>query len=355
MSAHHLRHDKTCLNCGATVEERFCTRCGQENLEPKESVGHLIRHFFEDITHFDGKFFVTVKDLIIRPGFLTREYVAGRRVSYLNPIRMYIFISAVFFVVAFAGSEESASHQEDNVHSVNLYRQQLADSLRSVVKTDSLHRSFNGAMAARLDTTEKVKLHDESVNLSMSSVGKVVIDMTENKYKTVREYDSAQRLLPDTAREKGFAQWLSRYTVRQKEKHGGRSMIHVEVDVHHDIPKIMFVLLPLFALYVGWFYSRKQYYYVNHAIFTVHYHCFIFLLFLVLMGLDRLIPGDWAGIILTMLSPILAFIYLVAALHGMYRQSFWLCLGKGMVISLLYFITISLANMLLGIYAFLTM
>jgi hypothetical protein len=356
VSRHHLRHDKTCLNCGFTVEERYCSRCGQENLEPKESVGHLIRHFFEDITHFDGKFFVTVKDLIIRPGFLTREYVAGKRVSYLNPIRMYIFISAVFFVVAFAGKEkEAAASRDDGGHSVNLYRQQLADSLRSVVKTDSLHRSFNGAMAARLDTTEKEKPHDESVNLSMNNAGKVIIDMTENKYKTVREFDSVQRRLSDTAREKGFGRWLTRYTVRQKEKHGGRSVMHVEVDVSHDIPKIMFVLLPLFALYVSWFYSRKQYYYVNHAIFTVHYHCFIFLLFLVLMGLDKLIPGDWAGIILTMLSPILAFIYLVAALHGMYRQSFWLCLGKAMVISLLYFITISLANMLLGIYAFLTM
>jgi hypothetical protein len=116
----------------------------------------------------------------------------------------------------------------------------------------------------------------------------------------------------------------------------------------------MFVLLPLFALYVGWFYSRKQYYYVNHAIFTVHYHCFSFLLFLVFMGLDKLIPGDRTSLILGLLALVLAFIYLVAALHGMYRQSFWLSLGKAIVIFLLYFITISVANMLLGAYAFLT-
>ena len=101
-------------------------------MEPKESVGHLIRHFFEDITHFDGKFFVTVKDLIVRPGFLTREYVAGRRVTYLNPIRMYIFISAVFFVSLFAGSEESGDRAEGDTQAVNAFRQQLADSLRGV-------------------------------------------------------------------------------------------------------------------------------------------------------------------------------------------------------------------------------
>ncbi len=124
MSRHHLRHDKNCLNCGFPVEERFCSRCGQENLEPKESVGHLVGHFFADLTHFDSKLFVTLKDLIIRPGFLTREYVAGRRVAYLNPIRMYVFISAIFFVALFAEGWGPADHQlEDETRAVNAFRQ----------------------------------------------------------------------------------------------------------------------------------------------------------------------------------------------------------------------------------------
>jgi hypothetical protein len=354
VSRHHLRKDKNCLNCGVIVGERYCTHCGQENLEPKETVGHLIRHFLEDITHFDGKFFVTVKDLIIRPGFLTREYVAGRRMSYLNPIRMYIFISAVFFVVLFMGKEEPATQQEDDGHAVGLFSQQLADSLRSA-KTDSLHKAFNNEMATRLDSSKVVTPRDESIGVNMSNLGKVRIDMTENKYNTVREYDSVQRTLPDSAREKGLMHWLLRNNVRQKEKRGGRSKMHVEVDVHHDIPKIMFLLLPLFALYVSWFYSRKTYFYVNHAIFTVHFHCFVFLLSLLLLLLDKLIPGDWTSIILGLLSFILVFVYLVAALHGMYRQSFWRSLLKGLGISLLYFITIVVANSLLMVIGFMEM
>lgn len=354
MSRHHLREDKTCLNCGAIVQERFCTRCGQENLEPKETVGHLIRHFLEDITHFDGKFFVTVKDLIIRPGFLTREYVAGKRMSYLNPIRMYIFISAVFFLVLFTGKEESATQQEDNGHAVSLFSQKLADSLRSA-KTDSLRMVFNKEMATRLDSSKAVMPRDESIYVNMSNVGKVRIDMVENKYNTVREYDSVQRTLPDSARDKGFMHWLLRNNVRQKEKRGGRSKMRVEVDVHHDIPKIMFLLLPLFALYVSWFYRRKTYFYVNHVLFTVHYLCFVFLLFMILMLLDKLIPGDWTSIILALLSFILAFVYLVAALRGMYRQSFWRSLFKGLAISLLFAITIAIANSLLMVIGFMEM
>lgn len=96
------RKERNCLNCQTTVIGRYCHVCGQENLEPKESVWHLVQHFFNDITHFDGKFFATVKYLLRKPGFLSAEYVAGRRASYLNPIRMYVFTSAIFFLILFA-------------------------------------------------------------------------------------------------------------------------------------------------------------------------------------------------------------------------------------------------------------
>ena len=349
MSRHHLRHDKTCLNCGTIVEDRFCPHCGQENLEPIESVGHLVSHFFEDLTHFDGKFFITVKDLILRPGFLTREYVAGRRMTYLNPIRMYIFISAMFFLALFAGSEEKPEPQDTNTHAVNAWRQQLADSLRSA-RTDSLHKAFNDTLAARLDTG-KIKGPSESLGLKYSAAGTVMIDIVENKYNTLREYDSIQNTLPDTARDKGTMRWIMRNNVREKEKHGGRSKLHLEVNVQHDIPKIMFVLLPLFALYVGWFYDRKRYYYVNHAIFSVHFHCFAFLFFLFLLLLNWLIPGDWVGLVLTALAPIPLFIYLVAALHGMYGQGVGTSLLKALAITVIYAITFTIASTLLMILA----
>lgn len=353
MSRHHLRHDKTCLNCGKIVEERFCTHCGQENLEPVESVGHLINHFFEDLTHFDGKFFITVKDLIIRPGFLTREYVAGRRTTYLNPIRMYIFISAMFFLALFAGSEEKSEPQDDNGHAAKVALQHVADSLRSV-KTDSLNTSINLALASQLDSS-KIKDTNDALNLSYGSTGTVVIDIKENKYNTLRQYDSIQRTLPDSAKDQGMMHWITRNNVKQKEKHGGRSKLHLEVDIRHDIPKLMFLLLPLFALYVGWFYPRKKYFYVNHAIFSVHFHCFAFVYFLFLLLLNWLItsltPWPWTGLILSALAPIPLFIYLVAALRGMYGQSFWLSLGKGVAISLLYFITFAITSTSLLIMA----
>jgi hypothetical protein len=96
------REEKICLNCGAQLTGRYCQVCGQENTEPKETVWGLVSHFFNDITHFDGKFFSTVKYLIAKPGFLSAEYIKGRRASYLHPIRMYVFTSAFFFIIFFS-------------------------------------------------------------------------------------------------------------------------------------------------------------------------------------------------------------------------------------------------------------
>lgn len=102
MSHLPYRKEKNCLNCGSEVFGPFCHHCGQENIEPKESTLNLINHFFQDFTHFDGKFFSTLKVLILKPGFLSSEYILGRRTKYLNPVRMYIFTSAIFFFIFFS-------------------------------------------------------------------------------------------------------------------------------------------------------------------------------------------------------------------------------------------------------------
>jgi hypothetical protein len=102
MSHHQERSEKNCLNCGSQVYGRYCHVCGQENKEPKESFWHLVSHFFNDITHFDGKFFNSVKYVLFRPGFLPAEHMRGRRASYLDPVRMYIFTSAIFFLLFFS-------------------------------------------------------------------------------------------------------------------------------------------------------------------------------------------------------------------------------------------------------------
>jgi Protein of unknown function (DUF3667) len=110
MSQGNERKEKVCLNCNARVFGPYCHVCGQHNIEPEETAIGLVVHFFNDITHFEGKFIASLRYLLFRPGFLTLEYERGRRASYMNPVRMYVFASAFFFILFFSffsGREKS--------------------------------------------------------------------------------------------------------------------------------------------------------------------------------------------------------------------------------------------------------
>ena len=109
MSKSPLRKDKTCLSCRHVVENRYCPNCGQENIDTRKTFHHLFIHFFEDLTHYENAFWKTIKNLYFKPASLTKEYLSGKRLSYLAPVRLYIFISFVtFFLIAVIPSNEDA-------------------------------------------------------------------------------------------------------------------------------------------------------------------------------------------------------------------------------------------------------
>ena len=137
MSHNKERKEKICLNCRAVVYGRYCHVCGQENIETRESFGHLVFHFIADIFHFDGKFFSTLKYLLLRPGYLTYEYVRGRRASYIHPIKLYVFTSAVFFILYFSlfnGGDENTLIKFDKKPTI-VYNNDSAALVKSNEKT----------------------------------------------------------------------------------------------------------------------------------------------------------------------------------------------------------------------------
>ncbi|HYL71577.1 MAG TPA: DUF3667 domain-containing protein [Candidatus Dormibacteraeota bacterium] len=92
-----------CDNCGAAVEARYCGACGQKLEAPVHSLWHFTQLATEDLTHADSRLWRTLAALLFRPGFLTREFLHGRRARYLPPLRLYLVLSVVFFVVAGTG------------------------------------------------------------------------------------------------------------------------------------------------------------------------------------------------------------------------------------------------------------
>ncbi len=96
-----LRHDGTCLNCGAKVEGAFCSACGQST-HPHRNLIHVVEEALHGILHFDTKAWRTLPMVIGRPGTLTRNYVYGKRARYISPLALFLFtIFLMFFAFSF--------------------------------------------------------------------------------------------------------------------------------------------------------------------------------------------------------------------------------------------------------------
>jgi hypothetical protein len=93
-----------CANCGAVLHGRFCAQCGQEAKPLDPPVRHFAREFTQELLDVDGRVPRTLRRLSFSPGFLTREYFAGRRVQWLTPLKLYLLASvAMFGVLAAVG------------------------------------------------------------------------------------------------------------------------------------------------------------------------------------------------------------------------------------------------------------
>lgn len=305
MSHLNEREQKNCLNCGTTVIGKYCHNCGQENIEPKESVWHLVSHFFNDITHFDGKFFASLKDLILKPGFLSKEYMNGRRVRYLNPIRMYMFTSFIFFLVFF-----SFFRVDENVVKIQINNINLDDIDSSQLK--KLSAEMNHGMPL---TKEQIRKRYDSTEISFAS----------SKYKSKEEYDSL--LKTGVVKDNWLKRMFAYKGIELNEKYRNNKSLGVAEmigKIQHTIPQMLFVLLPLFALLLKLLYiRRKNFYYTDHAIFTIHFYIFIFLAMLPIFAFIK-IQGNtgtnWTSYVnLALIAGI--FFYLYKAMRNFYMQS----------------------------------
>lgn len=109
--------EEQCANCGTDLAGNFCHQCGQKKIHRHEfSLKHFIGHLIHEITHFDSnKVLKTFFVLLFRPGLLTSEYLAGKKGSYINPIRLYLTFSALYFLFAWGTLADARGGTSDRI------------------------------------------------------------------------------------------------------------------------------------------------------------------------------------------------------------------------------------------------
>jgi Protein of unknown function (DUF3667) len=286
----------TCANCGAAVPGRFCGRCGQRLEHEQPSVLHFLREAIEDLTHADSRLWSTLGALLFKPGFLTREFVAGRRVRYLPPIRLYLVLSVLFFLIAAADPEPpQAVHFQHGSGTVELLSPESA------------------ALAAQPGETEQQR---EARVCSPDYDGPLRSFVVPFLTKGCRNF------VADRGRTVAEAFW-------------------------HNMPKALFVFLPLLALVMKAMYRRPNRYYVEHLLFFLHNHAFAFLVFGLLALVAYFVPSSIGNLLETVVWLYVLY-YLFVSMQRVYEQSRWLTLAKFVV---LFFAYVCGAALTLGLTA----
>ena len=276
-----------CANCGATVLGKFCGRCGQRLEHEIHSVWHFTQEATEDLTHADSRLWGTLFALLFQPGFLTREFLDGRRVRYLPPLRLYLVLSVLFFVVIGSGHHTPKAMSFNTVDGKSTYK---------VVTPD------DPEIAAKPGETPEERA-DRVCKADYDGPGSRFI------LKFVRK--ACRKSMLDNG-----------HTI-------GEALLH-------NLPRAMFIFLPALAVLMKLMYWRPRRYYVEHLLFFVHNHAFAFLLFGLYLLLSRIVPaslGGWLTLIVWLYFPY----YLFRSMRRVYGQGRFLTFTKYVVLSFGYF------------------
>lgn len=303
------RNEKKCLNCDNPVTQRFCGMCGQENIEHQDNFWHLFVHFFNDITHYDSKLLSSLKLLITSPGYLTTEFILGKRKRYLEPIKMYVFISFVCFLTI--GYVSSLS-----VHDLKVKSKWSTPSPEMIERyaTTGIDSLVFDELGGKLLHYSNPFFSDKPQTIYFEK-GSSFFD-NEISFSSVFKGDEEHRSFKQK-----FDGYIGAKIMRIVKKYGtNEASAKLIKNLLINLPKMFFLLLPLFAFILTLLYKKQKKYFIDHAIFSIHFHCFLFIVFIVLSPVVWYF-NHWAIYALLLTMPL---VYLFFAMRKVYAQS----LGK---------------------------
>ena len=350
MSKSKIRNDKTCLNCRYVVENKFCPNCGQENTDTRKTFHHLFIHFFEDLTHYENAFWRTIKNLLFKPAALTKEYLSGKRLSYLAPVRLYIFISFItFLLIAIFPAEINSS--EKTIEKKSTITTKNKSFQNTITKNDSVKKN-------QTDSNEEEKgVQDFGYN-SVEQLDSIQT-FQDFGYDSVEQLDSIQKNAPESKKLSDFSYWMNKKFQIVKENNTQSEIIEKFISSFtHNLPKVLFVFMPIFALSLWLFHNKKRWYYFDHGIFTLHYFSFLLLIFLLLFLINKGLTPFSESNLVSFIQIVINFIgigwmiyYFYPAHHRFYGETRLISFIKS---SLLFFINFVLIIIILSIFAIYT-
>ena len=331
-----------CPNCGHPMIGPYCAVCGQPINTHRRTLGHLLHEFFKDIASFDSRILRTVRALVVQPGELAQAFREGRTQRYMPALRLYLFVSLLFFLflsatgIAFIQlglqvQTETLTHDKAG-HVIN-----IANGKRTVLPG---LKSNDKGNVSRIDprrtdiTIPEDKADGHTINNNVTTKAAFFKRIGHSDIKMASDVRHALDQIQREAHEdKEAKSWLDRgaYVTLSKLESDPAAL---NGPLTTWIPRILFVLLPLFAVLLALFYrkQRKDYYFVDHLVFSLTMHSFAFVVLIGAAAAAQVFSSGWLAI----LTWAVLSVYLFLSMKYFYRQGWLLTSLKFVGITFIY-------------------
>jgi hypothetical protein len=330
-----------CENCRAPMGGPFCAQCGQAAVDYRRSFRHIIVDVLDSFLNWDSKFFATIGWLIARPWHLTNQFLAGRRVRYVHPLRLYLLVSILFFFVVNYWAK--SIHADPSKLSAN-DRADIAAELNDPDIPPAVKARIRAALDAKGRTQPEAQT-SPSPETAVTPQPSVLASPSPSVTSPSPSGDFGPMVQFDKPPSTGFEKWLEQRAKEKMGEHGSKMALFIAT-LFSNLPYMMFCCIPLFALVLKVLYVRKRVFYIDHLVYALHIHSFaylaIMLIVLITIGLNRSIPGAFTGWIIAALW-ITFTVQVFMSIRRVYRQGWFFTVFKFFLGGFAYLIVLSLA------------
>src|SRR5215470_611939 len=298
-----------CENCGSPLHGHWCAKCGQPAIDYRRSFRYIIVDLLNEFLNWDSKFFKTIALLLVRPWKLTNDFLAGHRVRYVNPLRLYLLASILFFF--------AVNYWAKAIH---LTPKRLSPADRTAVEAKLKDKNVPGEVRAEVEDA----LRSENEQTGQSSPGTATPKQASTPIVEFADF------APSKNQSKPFEKWME---ARAKEKMGeqGTKMDLFIKTLISNLPYMMLCCIPLFAVVLKLLYVRRKIFYIDHLIYALHIHSFAYLatilIILVTIGLNHAAAGAFSGSIIALLWITFAT-QIFLSVRRVYRQAWFISIFK---------------------------
>lgn len=338
--AQHGSEEGDCRNCGAPMPGAYCATCGQERNTHRRSIWALLHNLIEEVASFDSRMLRTTWALLVRPGELPLAFHEGRTRRYVPAVRLYLFVSLLFFV--------TLSVTGIALIQVELREVPNAYTIRTGPGGDVVIVGRDGAIKTiQADKAREALKQGGPSSYSAKSLSPGVHSSVAPDIHFFKRVDrTGQHFSP--------AVWAQLESVKAQilksvgnDRNGwiARNAIATVEKLAHDpaaldgplttwIPRVFFLLLPLYAVLLAIFYvrQRKKYYFVDHLVFSLAVHSFLFAILIVAVGAAQILSGGLVAVLIFLGMSV----YIFLALKRFYKQGWVITTVKFLCISFIY-------------------